>query len=164
MTDQNNNGNYVPAEPVTPPAPEANAAPQQGAPEPQQAPPQYQQAPPQYQQAPPQYQQAPPQVADPVFNPADVEAGKAFAILGYIFPLLFFLPLVSGAKTPYAMFHANNALILFIGGIVASILSVILIGFLLYVFLLVLIIMGIIAACNGSAKRLPLIGGMIILK
>jgi len=42
-------------------------------------------------------------------SPADVQANKAMAIIGYILPFLFFIPLVTDAKTsPFARFHANQ--------------------------------------------------------
>lgn len=109
-----------------------------------------------------------------VADKADAENNKAMAIVGYIFPFLFFLPLVmeSSKNSPFARFHANQQLMLLIAffaiWIVGMILALILIGFLIwlvgYIFLGVCIIMGIINAVNGQMKKLPLIGGFTILK
>ncbi|OGN29085.1 MAG: hypothetical protein A3A33_00185 [Candidatus Yanofskybacteria bacterium RIFCSPLOWO2_01_FULL_49_25] len=96
----------------------------------------------------------------------DVNNNKVFAIIGYLIPILFFIPLVSdsGKKSPFAMFHANQQLNLLLLWIVGSILYVVLIGFLVHIFALICTIMGIINAAQGTMKRLPLIGGINILK
>ena len=52
----------------------------------------------------------------------DVEKNKAMAIIGYIIPILFFIPLVTEAKdSVYAKFHANQQLILLIASIGVSV-------------------------------------------
>lgn len=121
----------------------------------------------------PQQPQQPAQPAAPQGNQSDAEKNKAMAIIGYIIPILFFIPLVTDAKTsPFAKFHANQQLnlLLFavVGYIVSSILMVILIGFLLYFLVMiasiVFMIMGIINAAKGEMKPLPLIGGINIIK
>jgi uncharacterized membrane protein len=103
----------------------------------------------------------------------DAEANKAMAIVGYIIPILFFIPLLSEAKnSPFAKFHANqqlNFLLLIVAAMVISpILFVILIGFLImpiiWIIEVVLAIMGIINAANGQMKKLPVIGGFTLLK
>ncbi len=102
-------------------------------------------------------------------DPADVEKNKTMAILAYF---LFFIPLLTDAKdSPFAKFHANQSLVLLIfsfgGYIVASVLTVVLIGFLLYPVImiasLVFFVMGLINASNGQMKELPLIGGIHLL-
>lgn len=104
---------------------------------------------------------------------SDVDKNKALAIIGYIIPILFFIPLVSDAKnSPYAKYHANQQLnlLLFVvvGYIVSAILMFVFIGFLLYFLVmigsLVFMIMGIINAAKGEMKPLPLIGGINIIK
>ena len=96
------------------------------------------------------------------------------AIIGYIIPILFFIPLLSddSKKSPFAKFHANQQLIILIfsliGFTVASVLVIILIGFLLYIIVwiavIVFIIMGVINASNGEMKKLPIIGDFEIIK
>lgn len=101
------------------------------------------------------------------------EQYKAIAIIGYIIPLLFFIPLLSDAKkNRYALFHANQQLNLLlwwvIGQVAGSILMVVLVGILVlaavYIGGLVFMVMGIINAANGSMKPLPLIGKIQLLK
>jgi uncharacterized membrane protein len=104
---------------------------------------------------------------------SDVEKNKALAIVGYIIPILFFVPLVTeeGKKSPFAKFHANQQLnfllFLVIGYIVSSVLMIILIGFLLYFLVLignlVFLIMGVVNAAKGEMKELPLIGGFKLI-
>lgn len=100
-----------------------------------------------------------------MFEAEQVEKGKVLAILMYVFPILFFLPLVSAEnKTEYMMFHANQALLLFILEIIASATAAIIIGFFVGVFALVCAILGIVSAVNGTDKPLPLIGKIKLLK
>lgn len=117
-------------------------------------------------------QQTPPGAA-PVADQSDAEKNKALAIVGYIFPILFFLALViEGSKnSPFAKFHANQQLVLLITWFVVQITGVIIpiIGWFLIlpvglIFILVCVIMGVINAANGQMKKLPLIGGFTILK
>lgn len=109
----------------------------------------------------------------PQHSQSDVEKNKAMAIVGYIIPILFFVPLVTEAKdSPFAKFHANQQLnlLLFwvVGYIVSSILIIVLIGLILMplvmIAALVFMIMGIINAAKGEMKALPLIGGFKIIK
>ncbi|OGC50576.1 hypothetical protein A2716_05230 [candidate division WWE3 bacterium RIFCSPHIGHO2_01_FULL_40_23] len=102
-----------------------------------------------------------------------MEQNKVIAIVGYIIPLLFFIPLLTEAKSdPYAKFHANQQLLLLlfwvVGSVVSSVLSVIVIGLLLYVVVwvggLVFMVMGIMTAAKGEMKPLPLIGNYTLLK
>lgn len=105
-------------------------------------------------------------------NEADVSQVRLFGILGYIFPILFFLPLVTDAKdNTFAKYHANQQLLLLlfliIGNTAASILTVILIGLLLYpvvwIFGLVCMVLGIMNVVNDRQKPLPLIGTITTL-
>lgn len=101
---------------------------------------------------------------------SDIEKNKTMAILSYF---IFFIPLLTDAKdSRFAKFHANQSLILLIFSIVANFISgllmIVLIGFLLLpivnTLVFVLWILGIINANNGEMKRLPLIGGIDIIK
>lgn len=103
---------------------------------------------------------------------ADVSQARLFGIIGYIFPILFFLPLVTDTKeNAFAKYHANQQLLLLlfliIGNTAASILTVILIGLLLYpvvwIFGLVCMILGIVNVVNEREKPLPLIGNITTL-
>jgi len=103
---------------------------------------------------------------------ADVSQVRLFGIIGYIFPILFFLPLITEAKdNSFAKYHANQQLLLLlfliIGSTAASILTVILIGLLLFpvvwIFGLVCMVMGILNVVNDREKPLPLIGSITTL-
>lgn len=95
---------------------------------------------------------------------------KIFAIIGYIFPILFFIPLVTEAKSqPFARFHANQQLLLLIWYVIANAIGIVpVLGWLampiLIVIGLVLAIMGIINASQGAMKPLPIIGKYTLLK
>lgn len=103
----------------------------------------------------------------------DVEKNKAMAIVGYIIPILFFIPLISedGKKSHFAKFHANQQLnvllFLVIGQMLGGILAVILIGllilFVVWVGYIVFLIMGIMNASKGEMKELPVIGGIKLI-
>jgi len=90
-------------------------------------------------------------------DPSDIEKNKAMAIIGYIFPILFFIPLLNDEtkNSPFARFHANQQLVLLISSIVVTTVGGIIpiIGWFLIlpigsIIILVLAIMGIINAVN----------------
>lgn len=119
-----------------------------------------------------QQEQQPQQpVAQPT-NSTDAEKNKVMAIVGYILPILFFIPLVSDAKnSPFAKFHANQQLNLLLAAIAVNIVGTIIpiLGWFIILplgslALIVFAIMGIINAAKGEMKKLPLIGGFQIIK
>ena len=114
------------------------------------------------------------------YDPYDVQQNKAMAVLAYI-GLLFLIPLLAAPNSPYARFHTNQGLVLFltdvVGGIIVGILSVILafipvLGVILIALisgaysigLLVLLIIGIVNAATGKAKELPIVGKIRLIK
>lgn len=109
----------------------------------------------------------------PKAESSDAEKNKVMAIVGYIVPILFFVPLIndSSKNSPFAKFHAGQQLNLLLfwvlGWIVSAVLMIILIGFLLefivWIAGIVFMILGIVAAAKGEMKPLPLIGGIKIL-
>ncbi len=98
----------------------------------------------------------------------DVEKNKGMAILAYI---LFFIPMLTEAKdSKFAMFHANQSLILLIAGFVGMFVSGIIpilgwfvLGPIISIVWIVFLILGILNASKGEMKELPLIGGIHIL-
>lgn len=98
---------------------------------------------------------------------SDVSKNKTIAILSYI---LFFLPLISAKDSKFAMFHANQSLVILIISVAGSIVSGLvpfvgtLVGTVVSIGAFVLWVMGIINAANGEMKPLPLIGEIKILK
>ncbi len=83
---------------------------------------------------------------------------KNIALLSYLF-LLFLIPLLLKRDSDFAQFHARQGLVLAIAWFVAMIFGMIpFLGILLWLFCLVLSIMGIVNALSGQKKELPLIG------
>lgn len=103
---------------------------------------------------------------------SDAEKNKAMAIIGYIIPILFFIPLLSDAKnSPFAKFHANQQLNLLLAGVAVNIVGTFIpiLGWFIILplgslFLLVLVIMGVINGAKGEMKKLPVIGGFELIK
>lgn len=121
-------------------------------------------------------QAAPAQTSAPASNDtADVNDHKLFAILGYILPFLFFIPMVndSSKNNPFARFHANQQLILLVIGVGFYILSNVFymtlgaLSLILFpianIAMLVLVVLGIINAAQGEMKELPLVGHFKLL-
>ena len=100
-------------------------------------------------------------------DPEDVEKNKVMAILAYI---IFLIPLLAAKESKFAMYHANQGLVLFLTAVVITVVGSILpiVGFFILTIgslgILALAILGIINAANGEAKPLPVIGGINILK
>ena len=151
----------------------------------------YQQPAPQpgvYQQPAPQpgmYQQPAPQPGayqQPAqgYVPSEAQMKKGMAILAY-FGILFLIPLFAAKKDPFARYHTNQGLVLFIFMVIFNVLSNVLTSILIEISpMLVLIVsgvfgiltlllcifalIGIIRAAKGQMKPLPIIGGIRILK
>ena len=113
------------------------------------------------------------------FDANDVAQNKVMGILAYI-GILFLVPIFAAKNSPYSRFHANQGLVLFIVeaayGIVYAILAfilafipiigwitILLLGLVNIVFF-VFMILGIINACSGEVKPLPIIGAITIIK
>ena len=100
------------------------------------------------------------------FDKDDIEKNKAMGLLAYI---LFFIPLLAAKDSPFARYHANQGLVLFLCGLISSVLWIIpilgwIIAPILSIVITVLAVIGIINALNGKAKELPIIGKFNILK
>lgn len=101
-----------------------------------------------------------------MFDAEQVNKGKVIAIVMYIIPILFFLPLVMDEfKNDYCKFHANQALLIFLMYIIASVLVfTIIVPIVFYIAAFIFFVMGIISAVNGTDKPLPIIGGIKLIK
>lgn len=127
-----------------------------------------------------------PQAAAPVSMAAapvsmeEVKPRKGMAVVAYL-GILVFIPLLFARKEPYARFHTNQGLVLWLVNLVCSSLSELLMGQLtaispvltivVYsvlgvasVLLFVLNIVGLCRAIGGVKKPLPVIGGIRFLK
>ena len=101
---------------------------------------------------------------------SDAGSAKAFGIIGYIIPILFFLPLVmeDSKNNPFAKFHANQQLTLLLYWVAINVIAIIpilgwIVWFFGWIFGLVLAVMGIVNVSNDKQKELPLIGGISLL-
>ena len=74
----------------------------------------------------------------PAQQPVQTDNSKTMAILAVVFPILFFLPIVTNPKTEFGTFWANQALLLLLLSVVASITAGIVIGILIWIFQVVL--------------------------
>lgn len=110
------------------------------------------------------------------FDTNDIEQNKVVSAIGYI-PVLFLVPLLAAPQSPFAKFHANQGLILtltaFVLGVAQAVLCAIfgimpilkefvpvIIQSVVSVAILAYMVIGIIYASQGHAKKLPLIGGL----
>ena len=80
-----------------------------------------------------------------------------------LLPLIFAL-VVCDKSDPFIRHHLNQALVLFIGSIIAMVTAFFIIGGILAIVILVFTIMATIDAYNGIIKPLPLIGSIEIVK
>jgi uncharacterized membrane protein len=109
----------------------------------------------------------------------DVEKNKVFGVLAYI-GILWLVPLLAAKDSPFARYHCNQGLVLFLAAIAAWIATIILDMILIFIpvlgwFLMILLhvglivgilalaIVGIVNAANGLCKPLPLIGNRFTL-
>ncbi|HBQ86055.1 MAG TPA: hypothetical protein DER33_01110 [Syntrophomonas sp.] len=101
-------------------------------------------------------------------NSQDAEQNMVMGILAYI---LFFIPLLAARDSKFAMYHANQGLLLFLTALIVNVVGTIIpiIGWFVILplgnlFVLILIVMGIVNAARKEAKPLPLIGKYEIIK
>lgn len=114
-----------------------------------------------------------PEQFDPLYDdafsadPMDAEKNKIVAIIAYL-GLLVIVPIIAARESPFAMYHANQGLlllILWVGVWFLSLIPVIgLLGIVGWIILIVFSILGIINAANGRMKPLPFIGHLQIIR
>jgi uncharacterized membrane protein len=93
----------------------------------------------------------------PAGKDADIEENKAIACLSYIW-ILFLVPLLAKRDSKFAQFHAKQGLVLFIVEIIGTLFFWIpLIGWLLWLVLVIVSIIGIIKALNGEWWKMPFV-------
>lgn len=91
----------------------------------------------------------------------------AMGILSYL-GILVIIPIIVAQDSEFAMYHANQGLILLIGAMILFAVGWIpvlgwIVGFFGWIVVMIFAIMGIINAANGKKKPLPLIGGFNLL-
>lgn len=102
-----------------------------------------------------------------LYSAEDIEKNKVISALAYI---IFFLPLIACADSPFGRFHSNQGLLLLIvavaGNIVLSLIPIL--GWVLMplfsLAVFIFAILGIVNAASGKAKELPIIGKFRIIK
>lgn len=117
-----------------------------------------------------------------IFTTEDVKKNKGFGILSY-FGILVLIPIFAAKDSLYARFHANQGLVLLIAEFILNIIGRIVrfalkvgtfglvnnvvdgvVGLAISALSLTYLIIGIINACSGEAKKLPIIGEITLLK
>lgn len=108
-------------------------------------------------------------------DPKDVQDNRAMGILAYI-SILVLIPIFAAKESPFARFHANQGLILFLIEVAVSIISKFLGGLFVIGFIISLLmaainvvcvvfsVLGIVNAAKGKCVALPIIGGIQLLK
>lgn len=113
------------------------------------------------------------------FTQEDIDNNKVMALLSYL-SILFLVPLFAAKNSSYARFHLNQGIILFIASVVSGIIVGILAVFLAFIpflgiliaklidlavsiLVLILMVIGIVNAATGKAKKLPLIGNLFTI-
>lgn len=87
-----------------------------------------------------------------------IEENKVIAAIGYIW-ILCLAPLFLKRNSPFAQFHAKQGLMLFILEVVGWLIFWIpLIGFLLYIIVILFAVMGIMYALQGKYWEMPILG------
>lgn len=106
------------------------------------------------------------------FTPEEVEDGKMMAILAWI---IFLIPLFAARDKRFAMFHTEQAIVLWAVTIIlyiaVTVITIVLgqvsdtlacivsiMSIVVWLFYLVLWIIGLLSAIQGKAKELPVIG------
>lgn len=104
---------------------------------------------------------------------------RVLAVLAYL-GLLVFVPILSGSKSEFVRFHANQGLVLFICSVLWNALNWILSRFVWFMdvgiislgdllgivnlALVVLAIVGIVNACKSKKEELPFIGNIVLFQ
>ncbi len=108
--------------------------------------------------------------AQSTFSKEDVQKNMIVAVLPYILPILFFVPILVDKNSSFCRFHANQQLIWLITCVILGLIMVVLglvpvlgaiIDALIGLCIFAVMIFYIIGAVKGMALRLPFIGSMI---
>ena len=106
----------------------------------------------------------------PAAAKVDEQQLKTMSALGYL-GILFFIPYLMFPKEKFAVFHANQSLVLLITAVIINVAggAIPVLGWFLIlplggIAILILFIIGLMNAFGGKMKRLPVIGGFDILK
>ena len=104
------------------------------------------------------------------FNQSEVDKNRPLAIIAYILPILFFLPILGDKNSTYCKFHANQSLTWLIALVALSIARLILIfipilgilcNIVIWLAIIAMLVVYIIGAVNGKAYRMPFVGKLL---
>lgn len=126
-----------------------------------------------------QPQQTPP-TAESIPDKTDAAQNRAMAVLAYI-GILFLIPLLAAKTSPFARYHTNQGIVLFLASLIYSVATRIVVTITMFanhllggllsglfglgsILFLVLMILGIVNAAQGKQKPLPVIGEITVLK
>lgn len=122
------------------------------------------------------YQQNTYACAGEKFAEQDCRSNRVMGVLAYL-GVLTFIPVLAGDKTSeYVKRHCNQGLVLFILSVIMDVIDeiadhIILLGGIVEIgvsvielVIFILAVMGIISACKGTRKPLPLVGQITIFK
>lgn len=108
--------------------------------------------------------------AQSTFKQEDVQKNMVVAVIPYILPLLFFVPILVDKNSSFCRFHANQQLTWFITCILLGLIMFVIglipvLGMILNALIglctLAILIFYIIGTVKGMALRLPFIGNMV---
>lgn len=88
----------------------------------------------------------------------DIEDNKILAAVGYIW-ILCLVPLFLKRNSKFTQFHAKQGLLLFIAEIIGWLIFWIpLIGWILWIYVVIMAVMGIMSALQGRYWEMPILG------
>lgn len=102
------------------------------------------------------------------YSPEDISKNKLISIVSYL-GVLFIIPLFVAKDSPFARFHTNQGLILFLFSLLTSVAGLIpyvgwIVAAAISTFDCLLMVVGILNVIKGEAKELPVIGKFKILR
>lgn len=114
------------------------------------------------------------------YSQQQIADGKVMGILAYI-GFLVLIPILAEKNNPYVRYHANQGLVLFLAELLYAVVHKVLVRvFFLTIFPLGVVlniifsiaslvfiaymVIGIVNVCNGRAKELPIIGGIVLIR
>lgn len=108
------------------------------------------------------------------FDAADIQSNKVMAVLAYL-GILILIPVFAARNSKFVRFHVNQSLALWVVAMVVSVILSILgkvpligkaasfVSSGISIVEFILCVLGILNACNGKAKELPIVGGIKLL-
>ena len=93
-------------------------------------------------------------------DPDDVRENRGISFLCYFGPL-FLIPYLTRPNSDFVRFHSNQGLLLLLASAVCDFIGL---GFVSAVFSIVCLVMGLSAVSRGEKRKLPIIGGIRLLR